>query len=119
MSGMVLAKAMVVDVLYFNRVQRAPLWNTSSGNTTVEEVKYVLRTGLQLLPIIATNVLPNEYARLEAMQKKAIRVLPLDHKALMEKATKCDRLEYKENNEDKGNEYSKERRSVSWRVSSK
>jgi hypothetical protein len=46
---------MVVDGLYFNMLQRAPLWYTPSGNTTVLEVKYVLWTGLQLQPINTTN----------------------------------------------------------------
>jgi hypothetical protein len=95
MTGMITAGAMVVNVLYFNRVQRAPLWYTPSRNTTVVEVKYVLRTGLQLQPITATNALPNTCARLEAMWKKAVRVLTLDHKAIMKEATKHVRLKYK------------------------
>jgi hypothetical protein len=73
-SGMIPAGSMVVDGLYFNRVQQAPLWYKPSGNTTVAEVKHVLRTGLQLQPIGMTNALPNACARVEAMQKKAIKV---------------------------------------------
>jgi hypothetical protein len=88
--------SMVVDGLYFNRVQQAPLWYTPSGDTMVVEVKYVLRTGLQLQPISTTNALPNACARVKAMQKKAIKVSTLNHKAIMEEATKCDRLEYEE-----------------------
>jgi hypothetical protein len=42
MSGMIPGGSMVVDGLYFNRVQRAALWYTPSGDTTVMEVKYVL-----------------------------------------------------------------------------
>jgi hypothetical protein len=61
---MIPARAMVVNVLYFNRVQFAPLWHMPSGNTTVVEVKYVFRTGLQLQPINATNALPSACARL-------------------------------------------------------
>jgi hypothetical protein len=104
MSGMIPIGSMVVDGLYFNRVQQAPLWYTPSGDTMVMEVKYVLQTGLQLQPISTTNSLPNAFARIEAMQKKAIKVLTLDHKAIMEEATKCDRLEYKEDNVHKRNE---------------
>ncbi len=96
MSGMIPIGSMVVDGLYFNRVQRAPLWYTPSGDTTVVEVKYVLQTGLQLQPISMVNALPNACARVEAMRKKAIKVLTLDHEAIMEEATKRDRLEYEE-----------------------
>jgi hypothetical protein len=60
MSGMIPAGSMVVDGLYFNRVQHAPLWYTPSGDTTFVEVKYVLQTCLQLQPISTTNVLPNQ-----------------------------------------------------------
>ena len=77
---MILVGSMVVDGLYFNRVEQAPLWYTPSGDTTVVEVKYVLQTGLQLQPISTTNALPNTYARVEAMRKKAIKVSTLDHR---------------------------------------
>ncbi len=40
--------------------------------------------------------------------KKAIRVSTLDHKSIMEKATKCDRLEYKEDNVQESDEDSEE-----------
>ncbi len=33
------------------------------------------------------------------MGKKAIKVSTLDHNVIMEEATKCSRLEYKEHNE--------------------
>jgi hypothetical protein len=109
MSGMIPIGSMVVDGLYFNRLQKAPLWNTPSGDTTVVEVKYVLQTGLQLQPISTTNALPkNAFARVEAMRKKAIKVSPLDHEAIMEKATKHDRLEYEEDDVHKSNEDSEE-----------
>jgi hypothetical protein len=88
MSGMIPAKSMVVDGLYFNRVQQVPLWYTQSGDTTVVEVKYVLQTGLQLQPITTAKALPNACAGIKATQKKAIKVLTLDHKAIMEEATK-------------------------------
>ena len=72
------------------------------------EVKYVLQTGLQLQSISTTNALPNACARVEATQKKAIKVSALDHKAIMEEATKRDRLEYEEDDEDKSDEDSVE-----------
>jgi hypothetical protein len=81
---------------------------TPSGDTTVMEVKYVLLTGLQLQPISTTNALPNNCARVEATQKKAIKVLTLDHEAIMEEATKRDRLEYEEDNVHKSDEDSEE-----------
>ncbi len=87
-SGMIPVGSMVVDGLYFNRVQQAPLWYTPSGDTTVVEVKYVLQTGLQLQPISTTNALPNACTRVEAMRKKAIKVSTLDHKAIIKEATK-------------------------------
>jgi hypothetical protein len=91
---MILVGSMVVDGLYFNRVEQAPLWYTPSGDTTVVEVKYVLQTGLQLQPISMTNALPNACTRVEPMLKKAIKVSTLDNEAIMEEATKRDRLEY-------------------------
>jgi hypothetical protein len=107
MSGMIPAGSMVVDGLYFNRVQQVPLWYTPSGNTTVMEVKYVLWTGLQLKPISTTNALPIACTRVEAKRKKAINVSTLDHVAIMEEATKRDRLEYEEDNVHKSNENKK------------
>ena len=68
--------------------------------TTVIEVKYVMRTGLQLQPISTTNALSLACARAEAMWKKAVKVSPLDHEVIMEEASKHDRLEYDENNND-------------------
>jgi hypothetical protein len=47
MSGMIVAGLMVVDALYFNRVEHAPYWYMQSGETTVVEVRYVLRTALK------------------------------------------------------------------------
>ncbi len=108
MSGMIPVRSMVVDGLYFNRVQQAPLWYTPSGDTTVVKIKYVLQTGLQLQPISTTNALPNACARVEAMWKKAIKVLTLDYEAIMEEATKHDRLEYEVDNVHKSNEDSEE-----------
>jgi hypothetical protein len=67
-----------------------------------------LWTGLQLQPISPTNVLPNACARVKAMWKKAIKVSTQDHKAIMEEATKRDRLEYKEDDKDESDEDSEE-----------
>jgi hypothetical protein len=100
--------SMVVDGLYFNRVQQVPLWYTPFGDTMVMEVKYVLQTDLQLQPISTTNALPNACARVKAMRKNAIKVSTLDHEAIMEEATKRDRLEYEEDDVHKSNEDSEE-----------
>jgi hypothetical protein len=43
------------------------------------------------------------------MRKKAIKVSNLDQEACMEEATKRDRLEYKEDDENKSDEDSEER----------
>ncbi len=72
------------------------------------EVKYVLRTGLQLQPISRTNALPNACARVKAMRKKAIKVSTLDHKVIMEEATSRDRLEYEEDDVHESDEDSEE-----------
>ncbi len=108
MSGMIPTGSMVVDELYFNRVQRSPHWYTPSGDTRVMRVKYVLQTGLQLQPISTSNALPNACARVKAMRKKATKVSTLDHEAIMEEATKHDRLEYKEEDEDERDKDSEE-----------
>ncbi len=42
------------------------------------------------------------------MRKKAIKVSTLDHEAIMDEATKRDRLEYEEDNVHKSNEDSEE-----------
>jgi hypothetical protein len=112
MSGVIPTRSMVVDGLYFNRVQCAQCWYTPSGDTAVVEEKYVLQNGLQLQPISTTNALPNACTRVEAMQKKAIKVSTLDHKGIMEEATNRDRLEYKEDDEDKSNEDSEESKEI-------
>ena len=67
-----------------------------------------MQTGLQLQPISTTNALPNACARVKAMRKKAIKVSTLDHKAIMEEATKRDRLEYEEDNIHESDEDSEE-----------
>ncbi len=67
-----------------------------------------MQTGLQLQPISTSNALPNTCAKAKAMRKKAIKVTTLDHKGIMEQATKHDRLEAKEEEEGKRDEYSEE-----------
>ena len=47
-SGIVTAGAMVVDGLYFNRVQQAPYWYTQSEERSIIKVKHVLQSGLHL-----------------------------------------------------------------------
>ena len=104
-------------MLYFNRVHHTQHWYTPSAKTIVMEVKHVLRTGLQVQPTSAAKVLPHTCARIEATRKKAVKVSSLDHKAIMEKVSKRDRLEYDNNsingddddNNDKSNEESNEK----------
>jgi hypothetical protein len=60
---------MVANLLYFNRVERAPHWYTQSGKTMVAEVRYVLLSDLQLQTISKTNKLPTACQRQEATRK--------------------------------------------------
>ncbi len=107
---------MVADMLYFNRVERATHWYTQSNMTTLVEVRYVLLTGFQLHPISMTNKLPTTCNRREAAQKKAVKVMLLDHEVIMEEAGKWYRLEYDIDNDnsneskDESKEESKEER---------
>jgi hypothetical protein len=56
-----------------------------------------------------TNALPNVCARVKArMRKRAIKVSTLDHEAIMEEATKRDRLEYEEDDVHESNADSEE-----------
>ncbi len=100
-SGIVTAVAMVVDGLYFNRVQRAPYWYTQSEETSIIEVRHVLQSGLQLEEICATNKLPQACNRLEATRKNAGKIPMQEHETIMEEAERRDRLEY---NDDDGSE---------------
>ncbi len=106
MSGTIGAGMMVVNAIYFNRVEHAPHWYMQSGKTTVAEVRYVLQTGLHLQPISATNKLPMACQRREATQKKVVKVTFHDHEAIMEEASKCNRLEYDDDNDDESEEES-------------
>ncbi len=101
MSGIISAGKMVVDALYFNPVHPTQNWYTPSDITTVVEVKHILRTGLQVQPICATNALPRTCTSQEATWKKAVKVSSVDHEAIMEEASKHDRLEYEDEDEDK------------------
>ncbi len=106
MSGIISTGKIVVDALYFNPVHRAQNWYTPSDITTVVEVKHILPTGLQVQPISATNALPRTCVSQEATQKKAVKVSSVDHEAIMEEASKRNRLEYKD--EDEGEDGSEE-----------
>jgi hypothetical protein len=108
MSGTIGAGMMVVDVLYFNRVERAPHWYMQSKEMMVAEVRYVLLIGLHLLPISETNKLPTACNRREAAQKRAVKVMFLDHEVIMEEAGKQDQLEYNVNDDNNNNESKEE-----------
>jgi hypothetical protein len=99
---------MVFNALYFNRVEHAPHWYTQSKETTVAEVRYVLLTGLHLLPISETTKLPMACNRREAAQKKAVKIMLLDQEVIMEEAGKWDQLEYNVDNDDNDNESKEE-----------
>jgi hypothetical protein len=100
-SGIVTAEAMVVDGLYFNRVQGAPYWYTQSEERSIIKVKHVLRSGLHLKEISVTNKLPWACNRLEATRKNAGKITMQEHEIIMEEAERHDRLEY---NDDEGSE---------------
>ena len=100
---------MVANMLYFNQVERTRHWYTQSNMTTVVEVRYVLLTGFQLQPISSkTNKLPTACNRKDAAQKKAVKVMLLDHEVIMEEAGKRNRLEYDVNNDDDSDESKEE-----------
>ena len=92
---------MVVDGLYFNRVQRAPYWYTQSEELSIIEVRHVLRSGLQLEEISEMNKLPRACNRLEVTRKNVGNISMQEHKTIMEEAVRHDRLEY---NDDDGSE---------------
>ena len=101
MSGIVTAGVMVVDGLYFNRVQRAPYWYTQSEEMSIIEVRHVLRSGLQLEEISETNKLPRTCNQFEVTRKNAGKISMQEHETIMEEAARRDRLEY---NDDNGSE---------------
>ena len=106
MPGILMAGAMVVDGLYFNRVQRAPYWYTQSEEMSIIEVRHVLRSGLQLEEISEMNKLPRACNRLEATRKNAGNISMQEHKTIMEEAVRRDRLEY---NDDDGSKEDKDK----------
>jgi hypothetical protein len=83
MLGIVTAGVMVVDGLYFNRVQRAPCWYMQSEEMSIIEVRHVLRSGLQLEEINETNKLPRACNRLEATRKNAGKISMQEHETIM------------------------------------
>ncbi len=106
MSGMIVARAMVVDALHFNSVEHAPYCYTQSEETTIIKVRHVLQTGLEMEDISTRNKLPQACNRLDATRKKALKIVSQDHEAIMEDAGRRDRLEYN-NNKDSNNEEDK------------
>jgi hypothetical protein len=106
MSSIIIAGLMVVDALYFNRVERAPYWYMQSGETTVVEVRHVLRTGLEMEEVSTRNELTQACKRLDATRKKACKIASQDHEAIMEEAGKHNSLEYN-NNKDSSHEEDK------------
>ena len=108
MSGMIGVGRMVANIIYFNQVERARHWYTQSNMTTVVEVRYVLLTGFQLQPISKTNKLPTACNRKDTAQKKAVKVMLLDHEVIMEEAGKRDQLEYNFDNGNDSNESEEE-----------
>ncbi len=67
-------------------------------------MRHVLRTGLHLQPISVVNKLPQACNRMEATRQKALKVTHLDHDAIMEEASRRDRLEYDDDEDDKSEE---------------
>jgi hypothetical protein len=104
MSSVIVAGSMVVDALYFYRVECAPYWYSQSGEMTVVEVRHVLQTGLKMEEINTRNKLPQACNRLDAMRKKARKIASQDHEAIMEEAKKCNRLEYNDNKDSNNKE---------------
>ena len=104
MASLIGTGKMVAKAVYFNRVQRAPYWYTLSGEHTIVEVRHVLQTGLHLQPISVANKLPQACNRMEATRQKGLKVTHLDHDAIMEEASRRDRLEYDDDEDDKSKE---------------
>ena len=53
-------------------------------------------------PISVMNGLPRACTSQEATRKKSMKVLSLDHEAIMEETNKRGRLEYEDKDKDKG-----------------
>ena len=102
---MLKAGTLVVDAEWLNPVGGASLWYTPAPDLPMVpiEVAHVLLTGLQLLPLSDANKLPANMARKAkeaAARQKAAKVEAADHEAIMEEATRRDRLEYDEDSEE-------------------
>ena len=65
-------------------------------------MRHVLRTGLHLQPISVANKLPQACNRMT--RQKAPKVTHLDHAAIMEEASRRDRLEYDDDEDDESEE---------------
>ena len=100
MASLIGTGKMVAKAVYFNRVQHAPYWYMLSGEHMIVEVRHVLRTGLHLQPISVANKLPQACNRMEATRQKALKVMHLNHDAIMEEASRRDRLEYDDDKDD-------------------
>jgi hypothetical protein len=86
----------VVEVVYFNMVCHAPYWYMQSELTMVIEVRHVLWSGLQMEEISATNKLPLACNRLDAMQKRTVKIMTQEHEVIMEKTGRHDRVDFSE-----------------------
>ena len=104
MASLIGTGKMVAKAVYLNRVQCAPYWYMLSGEHTIVEVRHVLRTGLHLQPISVANKLPQGCNRIESTRQKALKVTHLDHDAIMEEASRRDRLEYDDDEDDESQE---------------
>ncbi len=71
-------------------------------------MRYVLQTGVQMQEISGVNKLPQACNRMEATRQRAVKVRSLDHDAIMEEASRHDRLEYDDDEDDKDNESEEE-----------
>jgi hypothetical protein len=100
MSGIIDARAMVIDGLYYNHVQHAPYWYTPSETTTVVQVRHVLQNGLELQAISRTNKLLQTCNTAVATRQKVVMVTCLDHDGIMEEEMKCNVLEYNSDKEE-------------------
>ena len=71
-------------------------------------MRYVLQTGVQMQEISGVNKLPNACNRMEATRQGALKLRSLDHDAIMEEASRRDRLEYDDDEDDEDNESEEE-----------
>jgi len=84
MASLIGTGKMVAKVVYFNMVQCALYWYMLLGEHMIVKVRHVLRSGLHLQPISVANKLSQVCSRMEATQQKALKVMHLDHDAIME-----------------------------------